>query len=112
MVFDKHPILALTSKGALANFLLRTGAGWVVDPKDAAGVLGAVRERYRQWKAGERGPVADPEIVASFDRRKLPGRLAELFDRLNVAPRNRPARNRPARNRPARNRPGGGSNGK
>jgi glycosyltransferase involved in cell wall biosynthesis len=84
-----RPILALTSGGALANFLLRTGAGWVVDPKDDAGVLGAVRERYRQWKAGERGPVADPEIVAGFDRRKLAGRLAELFDRLNGAPRRR-----------------------
>jgi glycosyltransferase involved in cell wall biosynthesis len=84
-----RPILALTSEGALANFLLRTGAGWVVDPKDHAGVLGAVRERYRQWKAGERGPVANPEIVAGFDRRKLAGRLAELFDRLNGAPRRR-----------------------
>jgi len=84
-----RPILALTSEGALANFLLRTGAGWVVDPNDDAGVLGAVRERYRQWKARERGPVADPEIVAGFDRRKLAGRLAELFDRLNGAPRRR-----------------------
>src|SRR6266540_2984880 len=73
----------------LANFLLRTGAGWVVNPKDDAGVLGAVRERYRQWEAGERGPVADPEIVAGFDRRKLAGRLAELFDHLNGAPRSR-----------------------
>lgn len=82
-----RPILALTSEGALADFLLRIDAGWVVDPKDDAGVLGAVRERYRQWKAGERGPVADPEIVAGFDRRKLAGRLAELFDRLNGARR-------------------------
>lgn len=80
-----RPILAITREGALANFLRRIGAGWVVDPKDDAGVLGAVRESYRQWKAGERGPVADPEIVARFDRRKLAGRLAELFDRLNVA---------------------------
>jgi glycosyltransferase involved in cell wall biosynthesis len=82
-----RPILALTSEGALASLLLRTGGGWVVDPKDEAGVLGAVRERYRQWKAGERGPVADPEIVAGFDRGKLAGRLAELFDRINGAPR-------------------------
>ncbi|MGH9751245.1 MAG: methyltransferase domain-containing protein [Blastocatellia bacterium] len=84
-----RPILALTSEGAVANFLRRAGAGWVVDPKDDAGVLGAVRERYRQWKAGERGPIADPEIIAGFDRRKLAGRLAELFDRLNSVPRKR-----------------------
>jgi hypothetical protein len=67
----------------------RTRAGWVVDPKDNAGVIDAVRERYRQWKTGERGSIADPEVVAAFDRRKLAGRLAELFDRLNGAPRMR-----------------------
>jgi CelD/BcsL family acetyltransferase involved in cellulose biosynthesis len=77
-----RPILALTPEGALANFLRRTGAGWVVNPKDDAGVLGAVRERYQQWKAGEPGPSADPRIVAGFDRRKLTSRLAELFDHL------------------------------
>jgi CelD/BcsL family acetyltransferase involved in cellulose biosynthesis len=77
-----RPILALTPEGALANFLRRTGAGWVVNPKDDAGVLRAVRERYRQWKAGEPGPSADPEIVAGYDRRKLASRLAELFDHL------------------------------
>jgi hypothetical protein len=80
-----QPILAITPDGALANFLRRTGAGWVVDPKDDAGVLVAVRERYLQWKAGERGPIVNPEIVAGFDRRKLAGRLTELFDRLSVA---------------------------
>jgi glycosyltransferase involved in cell wall biosynthesis len=80
-----RPILAITPDGALADFLRRTGAGWVVDPKDDDGVLAAVRERYLQWKAGERGPTANPEIVAGFDRRKLAGRLAELFDRLSVA---------------------------
>jgi CelD/BcsL family acetyltransferase involved in cellulose biosynthesis/glycosyltransferase involved in cell wall biosynthesis len=78
-----RPILALTPEGALAKFLRRTGAGWVVDPKDDAGVLRAVRERYQQWKAGEPGPIADPETIASFDRRKLTGRLAELLDHLS-----------------------------
>ena len=77
-----RPILALTPEGSLANFLRRACAGWVVNPKDDAGVLRAVRERYRQWKVGEPGPSADPEFVAGFDRRKLAGRLAELFDHL------------------------------
>src|SRR5499426_3095690 len=52
-----RPILALTPESALADFMRRTGAGWVVNPKDDDGVLGAVRERYQQWKAGERGPI-------------------------------------------------------
>jgi glycosyltransferase involved in cell wall biosynthesis/CelD/BcsL family acetyltransferase involved in cellulose biosynthesis len=77
-----RPILALTPEGALANFMRRTGAGWAVNQKDDAGIMGAVRERYRQWKAGEPGPSADPKIIAGFDRRKLAGRLAELFDHL------------------------------
>src|SRR5262249_12305208 len=84
-----RPILAITPEGALANFLRRTGVGWVVDPKDDAGVLGAVRDRYRQWIAGERGPIAVLEVVAGCDRRKLAGRLAELFDRLNGVTRRR-----------------------
>src|SRR5215813_7927568 len=80
-----RPILALTSEGALADFMRRTGAGWVVDPKDDAGVLAAVRERIRQWKAGDPGPSADPEVVAGFDRRKLAGRLAEVFYHLYLS---------------------------
>jgi glycosyltransferase involved in cell wall biosynthesis len=80
-----RPILALTPEGALANFMRKTGAGWVVNPKDENGVLEAIRERYQQWKAGEPGPIADPETVADFDRRKLTGRLADLFNRLNGA---------------------------
>ena len=78
-----RPILALTSEGALADFLLRTGAGWVVNPKDNAGILAAVRERYRQWKEGRIIRVADPVVVRAFDRRALAGRLGDLFDRLS-----------------------------
>lgn len=80
-----RPILALTPEGALAKFLRRTGAGWIVNPKDDAGVVEAIRERYQQWKAGEAGPTADPEIVAGFDRRELAGRLAELLSRISTA---------------------------
>ncbi|HKQ80572.1 MAG TPA: GNAT family N-acetyltransferase [Blastocatellia bacterium] len=80
-----RPILALTPEGALADFMRKTGAGWVVDPKDDGGVLDAIRERYQQWLAREPGPTVDPKIVAGFDRRKLTGRLAELFDHLYFA---------------------------
>jgi CelD/BcsL family acetyltransferase involved in cellulose biosynthesis len=80
-----QPILALTPEGALAKFLRKTGAGWVADPKDDAGVLLALRERYQQWKAGRPGPSADRKIVAGFDRRMLAGRLADVFNRLNGA---------------------------
>ncbi|HKQ79269.1 MAG TPA: glycosyltransferase [Blastocatellia bacterium] len=79
-----RPILALTSKGALANFLRRIGGGWVVDPKDDAGIVSALKESVRQWKQGRQGRVADQSLVAGFDRRVLAGQLTKLFDRISA----------------------------
>lgn len=75
-----RPILALTSEGAAADLLRRTGGAWVVDPTDEAGVHGAVREAYRLWKSGLDGPRPRQDLVAAFDRRVLVGRLAQIFE--------------------------------
>ncbi|HYE73817.1 MAG TPA: glycosyltransferase [Blastocatellia bacterium] len=75
-----RPILALTGEGAVAQLLRQTGGGWVVNPADEIGLQNALRERYQQWLADESGPVADPIVVAGFDRSILTGRLAKLFD--------------------------------
>lgn len=77
-----RPILALTPEGSLASLLRKVGGGWAVDPADDAGILAALRDSFRQWQAGQVTQVADPAVVAGFDRRVLAGRLAELFDRL------------------------------
>ena len=76
-----RPILALTSEGALADLLRRTGGAWVVDPSDQIGVAAAVREVYQAWTDGRVLPMADPGLVSGFDRRVLAGGFAELFDR-------------------------------
>jgi len=76
----RRPILALTSEGAVATLLRRTGGAWVVSPDDQPGVVNAVRECYRLWKRGLPGPAPDPLIVESFDRRRTTGRIAELLD--------------------------------
>ena len=76
----RRPILALTSEGAVATLLRRTGGAWVVNPNDQPGVINAVRECYRLWKYGLPGPAPDPLIVESFDRRGTTGRIAELLD--------------------------------
>src|SRR5215470_1855367 len=76
----RRPILALTSEGAVATLLRRTGGAWVVNPNDQPGVINAVRECYQLWKYGLPGPAPDPLIVESFDRRKTTGRIAELLD--------------------------------
>jgi hypothetical protein len=76
-----RPILALTSKGALADLLRRTGGSSVVDPRDIAGIAAVVRERYRQWKEGLPQAGPDQLLVSQFDRRILAGRFADLFTR-------------------------------
>ena len=77
----RRPILALTSEGAVATLLRRTGGAWVVNPNDQPGVINAVRECYRLWKRGLPGPAPDPLIVESFDRRRSTARIAELLNR-------------------------------
>ena len=77
-----RPILALTSKGALANFIKRTKSGWAVDPAQDEAILTAVRESYRQWRSNEVTSVADPAVVAGYDRRLTTRRLCDLFDEL------------------------------
>jgi glycosyltransferase involved in cell wall biosynthesis len=74
-----RPILALTSEGAVARLLRATGGAWVVDPADEMGVATAVHHAYRRWQEHD-GPAPDPAVVASFDRRVLAGRFAQLFD--------------------------------
>jgi hypothetical protein len=77
-----RPILALTSEGAVANLLRRTGGGWVVNPNDLTGVINAIRECYYSWKHRLPGRSPDPTIVESFDRRRTTGRIAELLNSL------------------------------
>jgi hypothetical protein len=58
----------------------------VVDPADQEGIVAAVREAYRLRRAGLPAPTADPDVVASFDRRILAGAFAAIFDRAAAAP--------------------------
>lgn len=77
-----RPILALTSAGALADLLQRTGGAWVVDPADNAGIRAALRQAYRAWVEGRVLLGADPALVSRFDRRILATRFAELFEQI------------------------------
>ena len=74
------PILALTTGGALADLLRRTGGAWVVDPSDVDGIAAAIREAYASWKRGEPRRAADPVVVGRFDRKVLSGELARLLE--------------------------------
>jgi glycosyltransferase involved in cell wall biosynthesis len=75
-----RPILAVTSEGAVAQLLRRTGGAWMVEPGDEDGIAKALLEAYRSWCGGDDGPTADAEVVRGFDRRVLAKRLAAVFD--------------------------------
>jgi hypothetical protein len=75
-----RPILALTSGGAIVDLLSETGGAWVVDPNDGAGIRAAVLEAYRGWCGGVDARTPNQDVVAGFDRRRLSGRIAEMFD--------------------------------
>ncbi len=84
-----RPILALTSDGALANLLRQTGGSWICDPADHAAIAGAIRETHGAWAIGQTARRADAALVADFDRRRLAGRFASLFNErlsLNAGP--------------------------
>jgi glycosyltransferase involved in cell wall biosynthesis len=85
----RRPILALTSAGAVASLLQKTGGGWVVPPEDQAGVVEAVRECYQTWKQNLPGRVPDATVVENFDRRKTTGRIADLLNSLTIPRRDR-----------------------
>jgi len=74
-----RPILALTSAGATAELLRKTGGAWIIDPSDTNGIAAAVQGAYQHWNDGVAECAAAPDVVASFDRRKLAGRFAEVF---------------------------------
>ena len=75
-----RPILALTSDGALANLLRQTGGSWICDPADHSAIVGAIREAHGAWMTGQTARRADAVLVADFDRRRLAGRFASLFN--------------------------------
>ena len=76
-----RPILALTSEGALADLLRRTGGACVAEPDDIDAIARAVGDAYRAWNKGGAANTPDAAIVATFDRKSLAARYTALFGR-------------------------------
>jgi glycosyltransferase involved in cell wall biosynthesis len=74
-----RPILALTSRGAVADLLRRIDGAAVIDPTDARHITAFLRQAYRDWRDGREARHPEPAVVAGFDRRVLAGRFADLF---------------------------------
>ncbi len=79
----RRPILALGPvDGDLAHLLNETRTGEIFDHKDKDGILTFLKQciesRGKPWKI-------DEVAIAKYERRRLTGRLANLFDRLSTS---------------------------
>jgi glycosyltransferase involved in cell wall biosynthesis len=73
-----RPLLALVSRGALAELLASTGLGLAVSPRDPEAVAGALRQLYTARHAAPVGLV--PAGVRRYSREHLTGVLAAELD--------------------------------
>ncbi len=76
-----RPILALTGRSAAAALIEEFDAGLIVAPDDVEGICRALEQFYDRWRAGALPERVDPRI-RRFDRRRLTGELATIFDEL------------------------------
>ncbi len=73
------PILCLAEPGACADLILQARAGWVVSPTANREIADQLVNLYQQWVAGNLIINPDRDMIASFERRKLTGQLANLL---------------------------------
>jgi glycosyltransferase involved in cell wall biosynthesis len=75
------PILALAEGNAAADIVQRYGLGITVAPDDPSAISRAMQELMERRKAGEAWP-GFAEAQAVFERRRLTGQLAQVFERV------------------------------
>ena len=79
-------MLALADPRSYAAQLLdRAGCGVAVPPDDVAAIAAALRELYGRWRAGAPLAAPDWQVIRRFDRRRLTGDLAAIFDEVTDA---------------------------
>lgn len=79
----RRPILALSAHGTmLEKVILELGVGEVVEPLDKAAIKNAILKLYQSWENNQLSvPQAD---IEKYDRQKLTGKLAAIFDELKA----------------------------
>jgi glycosyltransferase involved in cell wall biosynthesis len=78
-LWARKPVLCLSAPGEATDLLRDAGLGVVVDPADEAGIKNALRDFHA---ARDQPSRANTSYIERFDRRRLTGTLAEIFDRL------------------------------
>lgn len=74
------PVLGLVPEGVARKALKEYGASTIVEPDAPPNVIAdAIGQLYEQWSGG-RLPHPDPAWIAGFDRERLAGALAGIFN--------------------------------
>jgi glycosyltransferase involved in cell wall biosynthesis len=76
-----RPVLALVLPGATTEVLAQTGGGWIANPRNPDDLEEAMARIFSDWQGGSlRGRHAKLDALQEFDRRRLTGKLAAIFD--------------------------------
>ena len=76
---SRKPIICLSDPGETADLVHKARAGMIIPPADIPKIKQQVVNLYQQWERG--GIVIDPDldVISSYERSKLTGRLANLL---------------------------------
>jgi glycosyltransferase involved in cell wall biosynthesis len=80
----RKPLLACVPEGVARESLKNHGAVKLTAPDDAEAIALALLEYYELFKKNVM-PKPNEELVQAYDRRKLTGQLAEIFESLTIA---------------------------
>ncbi len=77
------PILCLANDGVAASLIRNARAGIIVPPDDISQITQRLVGMYQQWQNGQLSIEPDKNLIQTFERRKLTGQLAGIFNDLS-----------------------------
>ncbi|MGH7847229.1 MAG: glycosyltransferase, partial [Candidatus Binatia bacterium] len=77
-----RPVVALTNKGATADLIRETGAGYVMDPKEPAEIRAALLNLFSRNGHAPGRPARAPDALKKYERRSQAERLASVLEGL------------------------------
>ena len=79
-IYTGIPIMAITPPGFEADLIKRTGTGFIAEPNNVDAVKALLQELYRKHKSGTLRISPDMKEINNYDRKKLTGRLSDVFN--------------------------------
>lgn len=74
------PILALTEDGPIRDLISKSGCDIQADHNDVEQIKNEILNCYNKFKEGRLKVEPNWDLIAGFERKKLAGRLATIFD--------------------------------